>query len=91
MSYMWYRAFQALNSLTNSAPIFPSNTLCLLAGAKFFPAFINDRRRLALDGAAFDWQAEAKQQLRALDRTTLIQNQAAILPGPAAGVHSKYC
>lgn len=55
------------------------------AGAKFFPAFVNDRRRLALDDAALQWQAEGKQRLKALDRISITQDQAALLPKHAAG------
>jgi len=54
--------------------------LCCLAGAKFFPGFVNDRRRAALDQAALGWQEEGKARLKAFDRVNITQDQAALLP-----------
>ena len=58
--------------------------MCACAGAKFFPGFLTDNRRAALDAAALEWQAEDKQQLNTLARVSLGQDQAVLLPLPAA-------
>jgi len=57
--------------------------MCVVSGAKFFPGFLTDGRRAALDAAALEWQAEGKQQLNTLSRVTLTQEQAVMLPPPA--------
>lgn len=43
---------------------------------------MTDKRRAALDAAALEWQAEGKQQLNALSRVSLAQDQAILLPEP---------
>jgi hypothetical protein len=50
------------------------------AGAKFFPGFLTDKRRSALDAAALAWQAEGKAQLNTLARVSLGQDQAILIP-----------
>jgi hypothetical protein len=50
------------------------------AGAKFFPGFMTDSRRSALDAAALAWQAEGKAQLNTLARVSLGQDQAILIP-----------
>jgi hypothetical protein len=54
-------------------------------GAKFFPGFVNDKRRAALDQAALGWQADGRSRLRTLDRMSVDQHHAALLPGQATG------
>eukprot|EP00775_Hariotina_reticulata_P011483 gene11483-11627_t len=58
----------------------PLESLEGVAGAKFFPGFVNDRRRAALDEAALGWQAEGKARLKVFDRVNITQDQAALLP-----------
>jgi hypothetical protein len=55
----------------------------LCTGAKFFPGFLTDKRRAALDAAALEWQAEGKQQLNSLARVSMSQDQALLLAPPA--------
>lgn len=54
-------------------------------GAKFFPGFVSDRRRAALDDAALGWQAEGRSRLAVLDRMKVSQDHAVLLA--AAGGH----
>eukprot|EP00879_Flechtneria_rotunda_P013643 GHRR01014251.1.p1 GENE.GHRR01014251.1~~GHRR01014251.1.p1 ORF type:complete len:441 (+),score=151.04 GHRR01014251.1:1605-2927(+) len=63
----------------------PLEALESVSGAKFFPGFISDRRRIALDNAALDWQAEGKARLKLLDRVSIAQDQAALLPKQVTG------
>lgn len=55
------------------------------AGTRFFPGFVNERRRTALDAAALGWQAEGRARMRVLERLTLASDQAALLPKQIGG------
>ncbi|KAF6253321.1 hypothetical protein COO60DRAFT_429579 [Scenedesmus sp. NREL 46B-D3] len=63
----------------------PLEALESVAGAKFFPGFVNDKRRAALDEAALGWQAEGRARLKTLDRMSVDEHHAALLPAQAAG------
>lgn len=65
-------------------PFFPC-FLATAAGAKFFPGFVNDKRRAALDAAALSWQADGRSRLKVLDRMSVAEHHAALLPAQAAG------
>ncbi len=45
----------------------------LAAGGKFFPGYVNDRRRRALDDAALGWGTLGRQQMKPFDRQTLAE------------------
>jgi hypothetical protein len=55
------------------------------AGTKFFPGYVSDRRRAAVDQAAVAWQEEGRRRMRLLARTSLAQEQAIMLPERATG------
>lgn len=62
----------------------PLEALESVAGAKFFPGFVNDKRRAALDAAALSWQADGRSRLKVLDRMSVAEHHAALLPAQAA-------
>ncbi|MEW5317411.1 MAG: hypothetical protein WDW38_008708 [Sanguina aurantia] len=65
-----------------SSYVVPLESLEAVAGTKFFPAFLNDNRRKALDDAAQGWTAYGLRQLAPFERATAVQAMAA-LPAPA--------
>ncbi|KAI8471792.1 MAG: DNA/RNA non-specific endonuclease [Monoraphidium minutum] len=61
----------------------PLDALECVAGAKFFPGYVSDRRRAAVDAAAVAWQEDGRRRMRLLSRASLAQEQAVMLPGRA--------
>lgn len=50
----------------------PLEALEAASGVKFFPAYLDDKRRQALDEAAIGWQKVGQRQLKVLDRLALM-------------------
>jgi hypothetical protein len=46
---------------------------------------VSDKRRAALDEAALGWQADGRARLKVLDRMSVAEHHAALLPAQAAG------
>ena len=49
-------------------------------GTRFFPGYVSERRRAAVDAAALAWQDDGRRRMRVLARAGLAQDQAALLP-----------
>jgi len=56
----------------------PLEPLEMVAGTRFFPEYINKTRRSAIDEQSVSWRQYGVQQLKALDRTTLLHSTAVI-------------
>lgn len=55
------------------------------AGTKFFPGYLNDRRRVALDNASLAWQDLGRQTMKMLERKGVAEDQEVMLPQRATG------
>lgn len=56
-----------------------------MPGTKFFPGYVSDRRRAAVDQAAVAWQEDGRRRMKMLARSSLAQEQAIMLPERATG------
>ncbi|GBF90528.1 DNA RNA non-specific endonuclease [Raphidocelis subcapitata] len=63
-----------------SAYAVPLDALECVAGARFFPGYVSERRRAAVDRAAVAWQEDGRRRMRILARAGLAQEQAVMLP-----------
>jgi hypothetical protein len=54
-------------------------------GTRFFPGYVSERRRAAVDRAAVAWQEDGRRRMRVLARASLAQEQAVMLPERATG------
>ncbi|KAG1655285.1 hypothetical protein FOA52_007981 [Chlamydomonas sp. UWO 241] len=64
-----------------SAFAVPLEPLEQVAGAKFFPSYLTDARRSAIDSGAHAWRSHGLQHLKPFERLSLVQDMA-VLPAP---------
>src|SRR5689334_13124863 len=74
----------SLHPILYATPPYAAPPLHPSSGTKFFPGFVSDQRRAAIDEAALQWQEQGRRALRVLDQQVVEAATAPLLP-PGGG------